>query len=232
MIHPQFNLAFDAKRLYFDTPLVKRLIGEAAGEGLAKAGALVRMIARRSMRYVTEEKTQLRQIAAGTRKRLTAVRSSAPGEPPRAIRPHPWIRQHLYYSFDPSVGSVVVGPVMMPAGSGAPRTLEHGGMARIRNRRRMIRRVGRVGEIAVGGRTSRATRMTEDASGNTVAVTYVRLKTAAMADRANRLQQQLYGPLYRVQPIAARPYMGPALTVAMPRLESLWAKSIAARMSG
>ena len=33
-----------------------------------------------------------------------------PGTPPRAVKPHPWIRQFLFFAFDTRTRSVVVGP--------------------------------------------------------------------------------------------------------------------------
>ena len=58
-------------------------------------------------------------------------------------------------------------------------------------------------------------------------VTYTKLTTQAQADRANRLNEELYGPEYiGGKPIAARPYMGPALRAEMPNLPALWANSI------
>jgi hypothetical protein len=56
-------------------------------------------------------KEQLRQKALGKRKRITAdPRPSAPGTPPHAVQPHPFIRKFLSYAYDPQRKSVVVGP--------------------------------------------------------------------------------------------------------------------------
>ena len=54
-----------------------------------------------------------------------------------------------------------------------------------------------------------------------------RLEARKLTDRANQLNQELYGPEYiGGKPIAARPYMGPALRAEMPTLPTLWANSI------
>jgi len=107
---------------------------------------------------------------------------------------------------------VVIGPVGFPRGSGAPETLEFGGRAKVRNKRRRKRRIGGGGEIDVrGGR-----------------VIYTKLKTAAQAARANRLNEELYGPLYKVVFIEARPFMRPALAKVRPELPRLWAASVRA----
>ncbi|HOI57052.1 MAG TPA: hypothetical protein PLP01_17505, partial [Phycisphaerae bacterium] len=137
---------------------------------------------------------------------------SLPGHPPRAIRPHPWVRKNLFYAFEPVSMGVVIGPVGFPRGSGAPETLEFGGRAKVRNKRRRKRRVVGGGEIKIsGGR-----------------VIYTKLRTAAQAARANRLNEELYGPMYKVVFIEARPYMAPALAKVRPELPRLWASSVRA----
>ena len=51
--------------------------------------------------------------------------------------------------------------------------------------------------------------------------------SAAQADRANALNEELYGPEFLgPSPLAARPYMGPALTRELPKLPPLWANSV------
>jgi hypothetical protein len=69
MPQARFNLTFSVKRWFFDREIVKRISDKTTREALAKAGATVRMIARRSMRYVTSLALQQRQVVAGQRKR-------------------------------------------------------------------------------------------------------------------------------------------------------------------
>ena len=58
-------------------------------------------------------------------------------------------------------------------------------------------------------------------------VTYARLQTTDQVDRANRLNEELYGPEFvGGNRIEARPYMGPALEKEMPNLPVLWANSV------
>ena len=225
-VESTFNLTFAAKAFFLDSPRIEALLDAATRKNLMHAGGKVRTIARRSMRYVTAAKEQERLIRLGLRKRLNDPQASRPGEPPRAIRPHPWIREHLLFAYDPASQVVVVGPVGFAAGSGAPAILEHGGRTRIRNKRRILRKVGHGGEIAVGAQAAKYCSAKTNADG--APVVYIRLCTQAQADRANRLNEQLYGPLYRIAYIEPRPFMGPALSQVQPSLPGLWANSISA----
>ena len=224
-VESTFNLTFAAKAFFLDSPRIEALLDAATRKNLMHAGGKVRTIARRSMRYVTAAKEQERLIRLGLRKRLRDPQASKPGEPPRAIRPHPWIREHLLFAYDPAGQMVVVGPVGFAAGSRAPAVLEHGGRTRIRNKRRALRKVGHGGEIAIGAQARwRGAKTNADG----IPVVYITLRTQAQADRANRLNEQLYGPLYRIAYIEPRPFMAPALSQVQPSLPGLWANSISA----
>ena len=208
-----FGLRFDVKRWFFDRDRVTRFMDKKNRQALQEAGRRIRRVAQTSMRYVTSRREQERKIASGLRKRTARDPSvSRPGEPPRAIKPHPWIRKNLFYAFEPVAQSVVIGPVGFSRGSGAPETLEFGGRARVRNKQRRRRKMGDGGEIDIrGGR-----------------VIYTKLKTDAQVERANRLNEELYGPMFKVVYVAARPYMGPALRRVQPELPRLWATSVRA----
>jgi hypothetical protein len=221
-----FGLSAGCKKWFFDKPGVQRMMLNTTREALSRAGALVRMIARRSMKYVTSLRQQARLIDAGKRSRMTPVAPSAPGTPPHAVRPHPWIREFLYYAYDPGRGSVVIGPMRLNSRTNVPALHEAGGTVTIRTRHRMVRRVGGSGELRVGGRPCRTTKMTDRPGRAAVAVTYGRMRTPAQAARANYLNEELYGAMYRVATYLPRPFMGPALQVASPSLPKLWATSI------
>jgi hypothetical protein len=62
--------------------------------------------------------------------------------------------------------------------------------------------------------------------GRIVQVTYARLRTADQAARANRLNEELYGPASYMATYPPRPYMGPALATVQPSLSRLWATSV------
>jgi hypothetical protein len=221
------NLGWNVKRWFFNREVVLRAMDRVTREALAKAGAQVRMIARRSMRYVTSLSVRARELAEGKRKRLgKATTPSPPGTPPRAVRPHPWIRQFLFYAYDPRAGSVVVGPVGFQTRVNVPALHEYGGRVFIRNRRRRFREVGQGGEVRVGGRPGRTTKPVQDRHGRIVQVTYARLRTGDQAARANRLNEELYGPASYMATYPPRPYMGPALAAVQPGLSRLWATSV------
>ena len=222
-----FNLTWNVKNWFFDRERVRSMLRITTRGALSKAGALVRTIARRSMRYVTSLAEQERQVAAGERKRLTGDPApSAPGTPPHAVRPHPWLRQHLYYAYDPGRGSVVIGPVRLSSRVNVPALHEFGGRVVLRNPRRRVRKVGFGGEIRIGGRPCRTTKPVQDRHGSTVQVTYVRLRSGAQVARANDLNESLYGPASYMATYAPRPYMGPALAAVEPGLARLWLTSV------
>ena len=224
-----FNLTWNVRNWFFDRERVRSTLRITTRQALSKAGALVRTIARRSMRYVTSMAEQERQIAAGERKRLSGEPApSAPGTPPHAVRPHPWIRQHLYYAYDPGRGSVVIGPVRLSSRVNVPALHEYGGRVVLKNPRRRVRKVGAGGEIRLGGRPCRTTRPVLDRRGATVQVTYARLRTGAQVARANRLNEALYGPASYTAAYPPRPFMGPALVAVEPGLARLWLRSVRA----
>jgi hypothetical protein len=228
----------DVKHMFFDRAKVQGAMDGATHEAMWRACRFIRKRAQTSMPYVTSADEQERQAAEGKRKKVTAYKASQPGQPPRAVRPHPWIRQNLLYYYNRNRKQAVIGPVGFP-GSTAPRDLEFGGRVVIRNRRRRIRRLGDGGEVRVGdssaGRDSmgrfraaggRTSKPSIDLNGITVLVTYALLRTQRMVDRANRLNEQLYGPLQATRTVAPRPYMGPALLAEAANLPRLWHNSI------
>ena len=134
------------------------------------------------------------------------------------------LRNLIYFGFDTTSRSVVVGPTPLGAVGTVPPTLEYGGPGPVRrNPRRRHRKVGDGGEIRIGGPLSGTTKRTPEGKW----VTYTRLTTGAQAERANRLNEELYGPEYiGGKRIEARPYMGPALRAEMPALPTLWSNSV------
>ena len=109
MAAPLFDMRVTA--LFFDRPRVQRTVDRARRRALSKAGAFIRQRARTSMR----------------RRRG----SSAPGSPPHAHEGS--LRRLLFFAYDPSADSVVVGPVGFRR-SDAPNTLEFGGQATVTRR--------------------------------------------------------------------------------------------------
>ena len=93
-----------SKQNFFDRKAVTDAIGKAKAGVLAKQGAYVRTIARRSMKKKKGP--------------------SKPGTPPNVHEGQ--IKDFLYFAFDAETDTVVVGPAKLGNGS-APDVLEHGG---------------------------------------------------------------------------------------------------------
>jgi len=215
--------------MFFDRPLVKAAMNDVSRRALSRLGATIRTFARRSMRYTTSEREQARQVGAGKRKRIRPPQPAPPGSPPRAVHPHPWIRQFLFYGYDAANKSVVIGPTRLPGSQiNIPAIHEKGGSVTIRNRRRRLRRVGDGGEVRVGGCAGLTTSEVTDLRGRPVMVTFARLSTAAQAARANRLNAELYGPTIQHLFYPARPFMVPAMMAVLPSTPALWKAKLAA----
>jgi len=188
--------------MFFDRQAVIEAVGRAGAKALGKAGAYIQRRAKSSIRK---------------RKRV-----SRPGEPPSSHVGT--LRNRIYFNYDPPSRSVVVGPTPLGSVGVVPPTLEYGGsVPRRKNPRRHRRTLGGAGEIRLDGPASRSTKKNREGK----LVTYAKLNTSAQVDRANRLNEELYGPEFITEGrIAARPYMGPALAKEMPNLPALWAGSV------
>ncbi len=195
------------KTVFFDRRAVIDRIGRANAAVLSKAGAFIRRSAKGKIRY--------------------ARSASRPGSPPHGHRGRYGqspLRELIYFAYDDRTNSVVVGPTPFHGMAIVPRTLELGGTTASRkNPLRRIRKVGDGGEIRIDGPTAGTTKKNRFGR----LVTYTTLRTHTQADRANQLQEELYGPLL-IGPvsIAARPYMGPSLAENLPLLPQLWANSV------
>lgn len=98
---------------FFDRKTVIDAVESAERKQLSKAGAFVRIRARRSIR-----------------KRKSV---SKPGKPPTSQTGE--YRRTILFGYDRRAGSVVIGPSANFGGSGVPSLLEFGGTARRRGRR-------------------------------------------------------------------------------------------------
>lgn len=189
-----FTVSMKVKHLFFDRAKVKKAMDATTHKAMREAAGTIRKIAQQSMRYVSPKSKVY----------------SRPGEPPRARRPHPWVRKFLWFYYDPREKVAVIGPVHISRSTNALHTLEFGGHVSGPNRRRRKRRLGSIGEIRIVGKDA----------------VRVRLTTQGMVNRANDLNKQLYGPdkvSFRLEP---RPFMGPALKKEIPQLPRRWAKSV------
>jgi len=221
MPSPQMSFTIKAS-WFFDRPFIERLMAANTRKALGHAGALVRMKARQSMKYVNTPRENYRQVVTGKRQHWKESLAfwkapSAPGTPPHAVRPHPWLRGGggsalgVFYGFDPGKQTVVIGPNRAPRmDTNVPALHEFGGRARVRNPRRRRRRMGGPGEIDVRG-------------GEAV---YTRLLTGNQVARSNYLNEKLYGPMWKIVSYPPRPYMRPALAMISQQLPKLWAWSV------
>ena len=92
------------KILFFDAPRVKRAVDAATRRALSRAGAFIRQRAKTSIRK---------------RKGI-----SRPSRPPHSHAGH--LRRLIFFGYDPSAESVVIGPLPFRKGE-APNLLEFGG---------------------------------------------------------------------------------------------------------
>lgn len=205
----QIDAVARVTKTFFDRRRVIDAVGRANAAVLAKAGAFIRRSAKGKIRY-----------AKGV---------SKPGNPPHAHQSKKHgknspLRELIFFAYDNATGSLVVGPTPFQGPAIAPRVLELGGTAPARkNPLRRIRKIGDGGEIRIDGPMSRSTKKNRFGA----RITYVRLRTQAQANRANQLQELLYGVI-TIGPvsIAARPYMGPSLEENLPKLPPLFANSV------
>lgn len=94
-----------AKGLFFDRTRVTDAVDRTTRKNLSRFGAFVRKRARSSIR---------------TRKSI-----SNPGQPP--TNRTGLLKRNIFFVYEPSRRSVVIGPVLLNSSSGAPELLEHGG---------------------------------------------------------------------------------------------------------
>lgn len=185
-----------AKGMFFDAPKIVRSVDAATRKVLSKFGAYVRTAARSSIR---------------TRKKV-----SEPGSPPSSHTG--LLKKFIYFGYDESRQSVVVGPTRLGSGV-VPERLEYGYVGG--DLARMIhRKVGDGGEIEINGRPCRTTKKNRYGA----MVTYTKLRTQAQADRANQLQRLLYKGIRAT--LSPRPYMHPALNQELPKLPAMWRDSV------
>lgn len=138
------------KQMFFDRKRVMSGVDRQTRQVFNRLGALTRKIAKQSIRY---------------RKAV-----SLPGDPPSCHGKGRWgLRGLIYYGYEPTRRTVVIGPVRFA--DGGADLLEYGGTRRVVRRRR---------------------------------------------GKRQRVRQQ-----YK-----ARPFMGPAMEEAKPKLPALWAESV------
>jgi hypothetical protein len=195
------------KGLFFDKPAVLGAMDRATVKVFNRFGAATRKIVRRSIRKIGKK-----------------GKASLPGQPPKSRTG--LLREHIYYVYNRQARSVVIGAALLNRSTWAQRNLEHGATIRQKNPRRRWRRVGDGGEIRFfDGRECRTTKSVAGIHGEQ-RVSYAHLATQAQADRANRLNEALYGPAEIGARIEPRPYMQPAFEQGKEKLPEFWENAI------
>ena len=213
------------KEYFFDRQLVQNMADEKARRGLARMGAYIRRVARNSIKV----KGMARRPPKGTKafdRWLEEVRNrprSAPGSPVFQHADHPVVYpRNIWYAWD-GVDSVVVGMAAFGsnrrASAPVPHQIEFGSHGLVKNIRRTQRHLGGVGEVRIGGKQSRASKIAPSTRIGSVLVTYAPLRNAAMVERANRLNAELYGPDQVPANTAARPVMSPAFDAGITKFD-------------
>ena len=106
--HGHGNALAQVTSLFFDHHAVTSRMDAATRRALSKFGAYVRADARRSIRKASNSKP------------------SASGRPPKSRKGT--LKQHIYFSYEPTKQSVVIGPQLLPrARKDNLIMLEHGG---------------------------------------------------------------------------------------------------------
>jgi len=113
------NIRFKMKDFFFDRAVVLDLIDKAAVKGLGYFGAVVRLTAKRSIKNAKN-----------------FFDHSRAGNPPKSHVGT--LKRMIYYAWDPSTRSVVIGPQLFTPMTGAPETLEYGGNAFIKSKKKTV----------------------------------------------------------------------------------------------
>lgn len=225
-----FTVDISIKKFFFDRPEVLKRLKKKKLKALRSAGALSRKVARNSLRR--------------------RKRRSLPGETPSVHTKSRFASlKNILFGLDPTREETIVGPVKIPGGGDpgqttpTPGVLEYGAVMRDKNRRRKIRKLGQVGEVAIEGHPQYDTQRKDGTlvsrgrfakwKGSKVktfdereeTVHYGILKSPAMVARANAINELLYGPEdFGAQKIEPRPFMRPALEVASKDFVELYVK--------
>ena len=156
---------------------------------------------------------------------------SKPGQAPRSVRGD--LKRGIQAHYERGLGYAVVGPVKFDWGTNAPSVLEFSGDSVIDNS--VVRKVGDGGEIRVvsgaaagvkrdsSGKFLRASQRGKEVRPG-VRVVYGKIRTQAQADRATRINREIFGP--RRITINERPFMAPSLQRSLPKLAPMWSMSV------
>lgn len=134
----------------FKVTFFDREIAQAVDAGrrkaLSRAGAI---LMREARGLISKKGVRMSRPGADGRRHVVQIRSSRPGEPP--LLQTGLLKQFLFFGYDASSGSVVVGPARLNGRGDAPATLEYGGKVKVARRRAIWKDGHIVGSAPVGG---------------------------------------------------------------------------------
>lgn len=114
------------KKGFFDTKAIVRAMDQAQRKALSKMGAFVRRRAKSSLKYKDKSAVAGSPPFVHQSGRFTRTSKKKGIEVRKAASP---LRELIYFAYDTSTRSVVVGPAIWPSAraKGVPGTLEKGG---------------------------------------------------------------------------------------------------------
>lgn len=121
------------KALFFDSKAVLDAVGKAGVKVLSKYGSLVRKRAQKSLRYADDRSKPGEPPHAHRTRKITRTSKSTGKKRTRSVS---FLREFLWFKFDPTTKSVVIGPERLNS-TLDPRALpalEYGGPATVKDR--------------------------------------------------------------------------------------------------
>lgn len=232
------------KDFFFDRQVVKDKMDDEARKGLQRMGGYVRRTARSSIkRKGAARKPPKNKDGAAYQRWLAEQKTrprSKPGDPVFQHSDHPIVSpKNILFGWD-GRDSVVIGMVSLwdgRPGKPIPHEIEFGSASTEPNVRRTARKLGDGGEIAIVTGEAASTERRRNKQGRFVSgpqqagrpayntrlgnvlVRYTKLLTAAQVARANRLNEELYGPERVATTTAPRPVMTPAFEKGLDKFE-------------
>lgn len=115
---------------FFNRKDIITSMNEARYRALFALGGNVRQQAHKLLK--TRRKKLVRQEIEGVVNWIDETEYSAPGNPPFVREPESLLRKFVFFSYDRSTGSIIIGPARTNKPTGAPEVLEFGGTVRFR----------------------------------------------------------------------------------------------------
>jgi hypothetical protein len=227
-----FGITVEWKHQFFDRDAVRDPVLDESRAALARLGSYTRRVARNAIKVKGAARKAPKPGTKAYDKWVEEQQvkpRSAPGSAPFQHTTNAKLYpRNIWFARD-GLDSVIIGMAAFNARAvPIPAAIEFGEKKAQRNPRRRLRKVGGAGEIRIDGKYSRTNKITNSPIRASVAVTYAKLKTQAQADRANQLNEYLYGKdSYQIE-TAERPVIGPALAAASLKFDA----AFVGRLSG